>query len=66
MKVGSGWNIYNALVAYSDVSGDGHPALIARDAAGVMWLYSGTDNAALPFKARVKVNQYWDGYDAVV
>lgn len=48
MKVGAGWNIYNALVAYCDVSGDGHPYLIARDAKGVMWQYRGTGKAALP------------------
>ncbi|WP_405997098.1 FG-GAP repeat domain-containing protein [Streptomyces sp. NBC_00829] len=66
MKVGSGWNIYNALVAYGDVGGDGHADLIARDTAGVMWLYEGTGNAALPFGARVKVNRYWEGYDAVM
>lgn len=66
VKIGTGWNIYNALVAYGDVSGDGHPDLIARDAAGGMWEYPGTGKAALPFKARIKVNQYWDRYNAVL
>ncbi|MFI1400053.1 FG-GAP-like repeat-containing protein [Streptomyces sp. NPDC020681] len=65
VKVGSGWNIYNALVAYGDASGDGHPDLIARDAAGVLWQYGGTGEAALPFTARVRVNQYWGQYNAL-
>lgn len=66
VKVGSGWNIYNALVAYGDVSGDGHPDLLARDAKGVMWLYRGSGRKALPFEARVKVNRDWGRYDAVM
>ncbi|MGI5398129.1 FG-GAP repeat domain-containing protein [Streptomyces sp. CA-135486] len=66
VKVGSGWNIYNALVAYGDVSGDGHPDLLARDAKGVMWLYRGSGRAALPFEARVRVHRDWGRYDAVM
>ncbi|MFI1394749.1 FG-GAP repeat domain-containing protein [Streptomyces sp. NPDC020681] len=66
VKVGSGWNIYNALVAYGDVTGDGHPELIARDSSGVLWRYAGTGKAASPFEARVKVTQYWDRYNTLI
>ncbi|MDT9683930.1 VCBS repeat-containing protein [Streptomyces sp. TRM76323] len=65
-QIGTGWNIYDVLVAYGDVTADGHPELLARDTAGVLWQYTGTGNAAAPFRSRVQVAQYWDGFDAIL
>ncbi len=64
VKVSSGWNRFNKLVATGDVDADGHSDLLARDSQGALWLYKGTGRAAAPFKARTKVgtgfNQYRD------
>ncbi|GGP94052.1 FG-GAP repeat domain-containing protein [Streptomyces roseolilacinus] len=65
-QIGTGWNVYDVLVAYGDVTADGHPELLARDGAGVMWRYAGTGDAAAPFRARVQVARYWDAFDAVL
>ena len=40
-QIGSGWQVFNALVAGGDFSGDGRPDLIARDAAGLLFMYRG-------------------------
>jgi hypothetical protein len=65
-KIGNGWNIYNSLVPLGDINADGHADLVARDTAGVMWLYLGTGDAALPFKARIQVYTGWDQFDALM
>ncbi|MEV7414614.1 VCBS repeat-containing protein [Streptomyces sp. NPDC089919] len=54
VKVGGGWNAFNALVGFGDLNGDGKADLLARDAAGVLSLYKGTGQAAAPFAPRVK------------
>ncbi|MEU3448356.1 VCBS repeat-containing protein [Streptomyces thermolilacinus] len=65
-QIGTGWNIYDTLIAYGDVTADGDPELLARDSAGVLWQYTGTGNAAAPFRARVKAASYWDAFDAIL
>ncbi|MFI9584413.1 FG-GAP repeat domain-containing protein [Streptomyces sp. NPDC052236] len=65
-KIGNSWNIYNSLVPLGDINADGHADLVARDSAGVMWLYPGTGDATLPFKARVHVHRYWEQFDALM
>ena len=50
-KVGSGWNIYNKIIANGDLNLDGRADVVARDAAGALWLYKGTGNAAAPFSS---------------
>ncbi|MER7829254.1 VCBS repeat-containing protein [Streptomyces sp. NPDC095602] len=65
-QIGTGWNIYDTLIAYGDVTADGNPELLARDTAGVVWQYTGTGDASAPFRARVRVASYWDGFDAVL
>ncbi|MFI9810037.1 FG-GAP repeat domain-containing protein [Streptomyces sp. NPDC052301] len=64
VKVGSGWNQFNKLVATGDVDGDGHSDLLARDPKGNLWLYKGNGKAAAPFESRAKIgtgfNQYRD------
>ncbi|OIJ95356.1 FG-GAP repeat domain-containing protein [Streptomyces monashensis] len=64
VKVGSGWNQFNKLVATGDVDGDGHSDLLARDLQGNLWLFRGTGRTAAPFRSQVKIgtgfNQYRD------
>ncbi|MCX5407049.1 VCBS repeat-containing protein [Streptomyces sp. NBC_00335] len=66
IRVGGGWNIFNALVGVSDVTGDKKADLLARDAEGGLWLYPGTGLDAKPFGSRVKVGTSWNIYDQLV
>ncbi|WLQ51666.1 VCBS repeat-containing protein [Streptomyces poriferorum] len=61
-KVGSGWNAYNLLISSGDLDYDGRADLLARDKDGILWRYSGTGNAASPYKARVKIGSGWSTY----
>ncbi|OIJ99739.1 trypsin-like serine protease [Streptomyces colonosanans] len=63
IKVGGGWNAYNAFAASGDVTGDGKPDLLARDASGVLWLYKGTGVASAPFGSRIKVGGGWGAFN---
>ncbi|MFJ9701382.1 FG-GAP repeat domain-containing protein [Streptomyces fradiae] len=65
-RIGTGWNVYDTLVPYGDVTADGNPELLARAPSGVLWMYRGTGDASVPFEARVQVARYWDGFDAVL
>ncbi|MFF3920744.1 FG-GAP repeat domain-containing protein, partial [Streptomyces sp. NPDC001852] len=66
VRIGSGWNAYTALVGAGDVTGDGHPDLLARDRNGVLWLYQGTGNAASAFKPRVRISSGWNAYTTLI
>ncbi|MCX5382004.1 FG-GAP-like repeat-containing protein [Streptomyces sp. NBC_00083] len=61
-KVGAGWNMYDALTGAGDLTGDGRADLVARDTAGVLWLYQGTASASAPFAPRVRIGAGWDAY----
>ncbi|WP_328757762.1 FG-GAP repeat domain-containing protein [Streptomyces sp. NBC_00271] len=61
----SGWNQYDVLTSPGDISGDGRPDLIARNAAtGTVYLYKGTSTGKL--SARVKLYANWKAYKKVV
>ncbi|MGN9755739.1 FG-GAP-like repeat-containing protein [Streptomyces sp. SD31] len=61
----SGWTQYNALTSPGDVSGDGRPDLIARQAStGTVYLYKGTSTGKLA--TRVKLYDNWKGYKKIV
>ncbi|MFB8089625.1 FG-GAP repeat domain-containing protein [Streptomyces sp. NPDC055992] len=61
-KIGSGWSQYNRLVSTGDIDEDGKTDLIARK-GGELYLYSGTGNAAAPYKAKKKIGTSgWDSY----
>ncbi|MCL2553886.1 MAG: N-acetylmuramoyl-L-alanine amidase, partial [Actinomycetia bacterium] len=66
VKVGPGWQIYNAMAGVRDVTGDGRPDLVARDSSGTLWLYQGTGSTTAPFAARVKVGAGWNAYNMLV
>ncbi|WP_137994293.1 FG-GAP repeat domain-containing protein [Streptomyces vilmorinianum] len=61
VKVGTGWGIYPLLTAPGDLTDDGRADLVARDGAGVFWLYKGTGNAAAPYSSRTKLGTGWGG-----
>ncbi|MFE4262222.1 FG-GAP repeat domain-containing protein [Streptomyces sp. NPDC056883] len=66
IRVGDGWNVYDTLVGVSDVTGDKKADLLARDAAGGLWLYAGTGLNAKPFESKVQVGRGWQVYDQLV
>jgi len=63
VKIGSGWNTYNAMAATGDMTGDGKADLLARDSAGKLWLYKGTGSATAPYAARVLIGSGWQIYN---
>ncbi|MGW1768364.1 FG-GAP repeat domain-containing protein [Streptomyces sp. NPDC002073] len=55
-RIGAGWKVFNELTGLGDVTGDRKADLLARDAAGALWLYAGTGAAAKPFAPRVQTD----------
>ncbi|MEU0373346.1 VCBS repeat-containing protein [Streptomyces sp. NPDC006283] len=62
--IGTGWGVYNTLVGPGDLSGDGKGDLLARDSAGVLWLYRGNGNGSA-FATRQKVGTGWGQFSAL-
>ncbi|WP_369375640.1 FG-GAP repeat domain-containing protein [Streptomyces sp. cg36] len=63
VRIGNGWNTYNALFSIGDVDLDGRTDLLARDAGGGLWRYSGTGNAVTPFATRKNIGSSgWNTY----
>lgn len=61
----SGWNQFDTLTAPGDVTGDGLPDLIARNATtGTLYLYKGT--SAGKFSAKVKLYDNWKTYTRII
>jgi hypothetical protein len=65
-RVGTGWQIYNAMSGVGDVTGDGRADLIARDSTGTLWLYRGTGSATAPFATRTRVGAGWQIFNAML
>ncbi|MER7621502.1 N-acetylmuramoyl-L-alanine amidase [Streptomyces sp. NPDC126503] len=66
VKIGTGWQIYNTIVSTGDITGDGKPDVMAREASGALWLYNGTGVGTKPFGPRVKIGSGWQIYNAVL
>ncbi|MFF8592336.1 FG-GAP-like repeat-containing protein [Streptomyces sp. NPDC015220] len=61
----SGWTQYDVLTAPGDVTKDGRPDLIARNAStGAVYLYKGTSTGKL--SSRVQLAADWKGYKKIV
>ncbi|MGW7243417.1 FG-GAP-like repeat-containing protein [Streptomyces sp. NPDC054804] len=64
-SLGTGWNQYDVLTSPGDVSGDGRPDLIARQAStGDIYLYKATSTGKL--SARVRIASKWTGYKKIL
>ncbi|MFI1098616.1 hypothetical protein [Streptomyces sp. NPDC020917] len=65
-RIGGGWNTYTQITGVGDMTGDGHPDLLARDAAGRLWYYRGTGNPAAPYAPRVQNGTGWNTYTSLI
>ncbi|MGA5067104.1 FG-GAP repeat domain-containing protein [Streptomyces exfoliatus] len=64
VKTGHGWGLYNKIVATGDIGGGAAGDLVARDTAGVLWLYLGTGNGT--FAKRTPIGGGWNTYSDIV
>ncbi|TXS55867.1 FG-GAP-like repeat-containing protein [Streptomyces sp. t39] len=64
VRVGGGWGVYNQLTAVGDVAGTTAGDLVARDKAGVLWLYQG--NGRGNFSAPVRIGGGWQVFSRLV
>ncbi|MET7859416.1 VCBS repeat-containing protein [Streptomyces sp. NPDC005318] len=63
-RVGGGWQIYNQITAVGNIAGSAAGDLVARDTAGVLWLYQG--NGTGNFTARVRIGAGWNAFSHLV
>ncbi|MGW0553245.1 FG-GAP repeat domain-containing protein [Streptomyces sp. NPDC002926] len=62
--MGKGWNGFDAFAASGDLTGDGRPDLLVRQAStGFLFLYRGSTNAG--FAPAVKVGSGWKGWTII-
>ncbi|MFH9742609.1 FG-GAP repeat domain-containing protein [Streptomyces roseolus] len=66
VRIGGGWGTYERLAGGADLTADGRADLLARDRAGVLWLYRGTGDATRPYTARTQIGGGWQSYDQLV
>lgn len=60
-KIGTGgWDAYNQITATGNIGGDLPGDLVARDKAGVLWLYLGRGDGT--FAARKQIGGGWQAY----
>ncbi|MDT9690554.1 VCBS repeat-containing protein [Streptomyces sp. P9(2023)] len=65
VKVGTGgWGGINQFTAVGDIAGSAIGDLVARDTAGVLWLYQGKGDGT--FTARTKIGGGWGGFTHLV
>lgn len=64
VRVGGGWGAYNQITATGNLAGTAAGDLVARDTAGVLWLYQGDGRGA--FTTRVRIGGGWGEYTDLV
>ncbi|MEU5624987.1 FG-GAP repeat domain-containing protein [Streptomyces tendae] len=52
-RVGEGWDVYNGLTATGDIGGAAAGDLVARDKAGVLWLYLSKGDGTFATRSRI-------------
>nr|WP_260696901.1 VCBS repeat-containing protein [Streptomyces sp. 130] len=57
-KVGYGWDIYNQLIGFDDIDGDGLSDIVARKPGGTLYTYYSTGYGT--FEARVEGGTGWN------
>ncbi|MEU9097777.1 VCBS repeat-containing protein [Streptomyces sp. NPDC048361] len=61
--IGGGWGIYNKELSPGNLGGAQGYDIIARDSAGVLWLYLGYGDGTVT--SRIKVGAGWDAYTQI-
>lgn len=61
--IGGGWGAYTKVLSASNLGGGTADDLLARDSAGVLWLYLGHGNGKLT--TRYKVGSGWNAYNQI-
>ncbi|MCZ4099803.1 FG-GAP repeat domain-containing protein [Streptomyces sp. H39-C1] len=65
IPITAGWNIYNMITGVGDITGDGHPDILGRDANGTLWIHKSTGNPAKTLDPnRIRVAGNWSAYTA--
>ncbi|MFI9104895.1 FG-GAP-like repeat-containing protein [Streptomyces fildesensis] len=64
VKLSTGWQAYTWLGTPGDLTGDGIPELLGRDAAGVMWRFDGNGKGG--FLAPVRLTAGWQVYNMIL
>ncbi|MGC4951147.1 FG-GAP-like repeat-containing protein [Streptomyces sp. DT224] len=59
-KIGTGWNMFDALTSPGDMSGDGRADLLGRTPTGDLYFYKSKGNGL--FEPRVKIGYGWQQY----
>ncbi|MFJ7155878.1 FG-GAP repeat domain-containing protein [Streptomyces sp. NPDC101118] len=62
-QLATGWQIYDRIAAAGQLGGGTAGDVVARDKAGVLWLYLGKGDGT--FASRVKVGTGWNAYDEI-
>lgn len=62
--IGSGWDMYNLLMTPGNLGGTVEPDLLARDAAGALWLYQVKPDGTVITRVQVGASG-WDGMDVL-
>ncbi|MFE0649267.1 FG-GAP repeat domain-containing protein [Streptomyces sp. NPDC059534] len=60
IRLGAGWNTYTQVTAVGNVAGAAAGDLVARDTAGVLWLYLGNGNGT--FAGRLRIGGGWNQF----
>ncbi|MEU5920813.1 hypothetical protein [Streptomyces sp. NPDC047141] len=63
-KIGHGWGVYDRITAVGDVGGGIEGDLVARDKAGVLWLYLAKPDGT--FAPRTRIGGGWNAYTDVI
>ncbi|MFF8607724.1 FG-GAP repeat domain-containing protein [Streptomyces sp. NPDC015346] len=63
-RIGTGWGIYNQITAVGNIAGGTAGDLLARDKAGVLWLYTGKGDGT--FTARTRIGAGWNTFTQLV
>ncbi|MFJ8662226.1 FG-GAP repeat domain-containing protein [Streptomyces sp. NPDC093795] len=62
-RVGVGWQAYDRLETAGNIAGSAAPDVVARDRAGVLWLYQGTGDRDKPLSVRTRIGVGWQAYN---
>lgn len=65
-QIGSGWHVYDMLVAGLDFSGDAEPDLVVRRSDGTLWMYRGNGSGGFVTGNADQIGDGWNAFDAVI